>query len=553
MLSRTALAATLAAVAFAAVAVPSTGAYFVDATRTTGNSVAAGSLPKGSLTATRAGAPVGTQTSLSWSDVSASLADRGITGAPTYTVERSANSDFSDVQTVYAGTATAAVDLTDSSLTDRSAIRNVGGMPFSEVDAGTTAGANGSLSLDLSVCGISDGGLYCWGGSASPSPTRLATGSIASRTLKSVSVGWNVLCVVAVDDTLHCKGTNGYTSTADFVQITLPSGGPVTQVVNFGTSAGLCAVSGGQLFCWGTGAPAETRGSTPKAVRDQSGAPIDRVTDIRTGTSGNACVLRDGSNGSEVWCWHPAIGAYSSTDAGPSFVGRGQVTRERADYPAKVTGLPSGAISELFVEQQTACVVVAPQLHCWGANVGGVGSAYLRWTPTVLDISSWPDGMDRLRGSDQLAAVYGGGICVERAGDVYCGSYSSTSSSLVRVLSLGAGHLTLSSGAGWTVCGSRPDGLTYCGSRWWTQREVWGNGSSGMSSDPVTDPARSAPAGAKTPSRTFAIGELTCASQARMENGSCSLSPTITYHYRIRYTVAGIDGWVSPAVAVIRS
>jgi Regulator of chromosome condensation (RCC1) repeat len=111
--------------------------------------------------------------------------------------------------------------------------------------------------------------------------------------------------------------------------------------------AGACAVSNGEVKCWG---------STPTPT-DVSGLSSG-VTDLSVGFA-SACAIQNGA----AKCW-----GLKST--GNQYGQLGDGTTVNSLTPVSVTGLSSG-VTSISVSNNGACAVHNSAVKCWGANASG--------------------------------------------------------------------------------------------------------------------------------------------------------------------------------------
>lgn len=164
-------------------------------------------------------------------------------------------------------------------------------------------------------------------------------------------------------------------------------------------STASCAITDdGKLYCWGdltwiAGGGNNTQTGAAQLVTVDGASALTGVLDVALGGR-QACALRDGTSGNEVWCW--GYGAEGEL---------GQGDTDDQPYPVKVAGLtkPSAvaiaAAYELqgpqFADATTCAVVEGGQVRCWGSNAEGAiganvkGVKFEALTP-VVDIDGAP-------------------------------------------------------------------------------------------------------------------------------------------------------------------
>lgn len=125
-------------------------------------------------------------------------------------------------------------------------------------------------------CGLARSNkIYCWGNNLSgqlgvdpavttqsATPVPIATGSLASKTIKDISAGLGYVCALATDSTIHCWGNNSVAQLgrdptsmgSSFTPVQVPTGSIGTRTVSqISTMAGgACALaSDSTIHCWG--------------------------------------------------------------------------------------------------------------------------------------------------------------------------------------------------------------------------------------------------------------------------------------------------------------
>ncbi len=247
------------------------------------------------------------------------------------------------------------------------------------------------------ACLVASGNVYCSGsntvgqlgnGTTSPSTTFVPVtrdpGVLAGKHATSVKVTTQTTnmggCAIA-DGQVYCWGSNQYYAVSPLNR-TIPTLVPV--LVNSGALAGktvskiaygegfICAVSEGQVYCWGVG-PRTGRGSNsdttvPTAVVTSGVLNGKTVTDIATG-AGHACVIADGA----VYCW--GLNGPSNPDVPGGQLGNGTVID--SNVPVAVSNGPGTALNgkvmvAVAAGGQSSCALDnAGQVYCWGYNNAG--------------------------------------------------------------------------------------------------------------------------------------------------------------------------------------
>lgn len=206
----------------------------------------------------------------------------------------------------------------DNTTVDKTVFTPVSGMSSGVTDVAVVGEVTGTGSDTFHACAVKDGSVYCWG----------------SNSAKQIA----------------------NTSTTTYKVPTLVAGVPGTATkVAVGATAGSafsCAVSSGQLYCWGSndqgqlGLGDSTARTTPTLVS----ALGSTVTDIDTSMQ-FACAVSDG----KAYCW-------GSNTQGQ--LGDGTKTRRFSPVPVNMA-----SASRVDVGQYGACAETGSLWSCWGAGV----------------------------------------------------------------------------------------------------------------------------------------------------------------------------------------
>jgi alpha-tubulin suppressor-like RCC1 family protein len=189
-----------------------------------------------------------------------------------------------------------------------------------------------------------------------------------------------------------------------------------------------CAITNdGQLYCWGdltwiVGGGTTIETGTARLVTIDGTSPLTGV--IRVALGGRqACALRHGASGNEVWCW--GYGAKGEL---------GQEDGSDQPYPVKVSGLEGPTAIAIAAEYDlegpsfadaTACAVVeGGQVRCWGSDAeGALGSN--RTTTEAGALSSVVDGASTpVAGVSELEAGFGGFSALRTDGSLWVWGYA---------------------------------------------------------------------------------------------------------------------------------
>jgi prepilin-type N-terminal cleavage/methylation domain-containing protein len=275
-------------------------------------------------------------------------------------------------------------------------------------------GYNDTVSVSVGVghaCAIIDGGqLYCWGSNANGrTGLGITTGSTQTPALVdtltnvvSVSAGWNHTCAITADGALWCWGANtsGQLGLGDLVERILPTRVTALESVDkvatslFGLVT--CAISDGELYCWGSAALGRsglsvTSGDylTPQLIGGFS-AP---VVDVSVGELHTCATTSDGQVSCAGYNVFGALGLPTVNDAvavstgqvhtcviidggdllcaganANGRTGQGTIVGEERTY-MKVSGL--SGVTSVAAGSNFTCAVSAGEVWCWGANTNG--------------------------------------------------------------------------------------------------------------------------------------------------------------------------------------
>ncbi|MFV8278537.1 RCC1 domain-containing protein [Mycobacteroides abscessus] len=261
------------------------------------------------------------------------------------------------------------------------------------------------ISIGYVTCVVSRGELWCWQNSGDSTPRK--KDGVVGATAVATSV--TTICAIAVGD-VYCIGSNTHGSVGDGThedrdaptKVDGPSG-TTALALNMSTA---CAVGGGDLWCWGDNTFGQlgdgTRPDPPGRMVDRPTAAkvvgLGHVTAVSIG-GGRTCAISDG----DLFCWGrmmlelsidsatpvavPSFGKVTSVSVGQESVcairvdgavvcggdnryGRlGTETSPRKDDVVVVRGI-SGATS-VAVGIRSACAATEQATYCWGNNEGG--------------------------------------------------------------------------------------------------------------------------------------------------------------------------------------
>jgi len=284
------------------------------------------------------------------------------------------------------------------------------GCPFCTCDAPPNVAPARDLALvsmsESSYARGPDGTLHAWGqndfGQLDDGTTsnRYAPSPMQVPDATQLVAGEDFGCALRADATVSCWGYQG-ASTSTALQ-SIPGLANVTQIAAADTYA--CAVTGGQVWCWGTiptfginvAAPSQVAGLTNAvqvAAMDQTAcalltdgtvdcwgsnvygelgngqnsdtivktpAPVPSISGVTGLATGQYGICASEANG-QVWCW----GVISSGELLNAWPAQGSAT------PIHVQPLDGASALALGV---TSCAVFSGSVQCWGFNRGLLGN-----------------------------------------------------------------------------------------------------------------------------------------------------------------------------------
>lgn len=221
-----------------------------------------------------------------------------------------------------------------------------------------------------------DGTARCWGSNGSG---QLGDGTLTWRTtavndvvgltgLASIAAGGSHTCAHAAGGAAWCWGNNGYMQLGDGTTVDResPIPAPVSAVTQMGPAsfssadqlligAHTCAITGGQVQCWGDNAFGQLgNGTTTDSATPVTAIGLTDAVQIVMGRW-HVCALRSGGT---VACW------------GRNFNGEvGDGTLVQRPMPVDV-GL-TGIVHVAAGGHHTCAINSARELYCWGLNASG--------------------------------------------------------------------------------------------------------------------------------------------------------------------------------------
>jgi alpha-tubulin suppressor-like RCC1 family protein len=272
---------------------------------------------------------------------------------------------------------------------DASPVAVAGGLTFTAISVGRNH-----------VCGVADGGAYCWGerGLGTPEYADVPAPIPVSGTegFVRVSAGESYTCGVGLNGGASCWGHNGSGQLGNGASgPPMSSPTPVAGSIVFttvstsaGTNWGLshtCGLTGsGAAYCWGgndygqLGNGTTVASTTPAAV---SGGRL--FESISVGARFTCGIVR----GDGAYCWGQGTDGQlgdDPRDAGNCGTAGGQLACNLV--PVRIAG--SESFTSISAGDAHACAIDARGVaHCWGANLAGqlgTGSFLWRFAPTPV-------------------------------------------------------------------------------------------------------------------------------------------------------------------------
>lgn len=263
-------------------------------------------------------------------------------------------------------------------------------------------------------CAVVNGGAQCWGENLEG---QLGTGNLESSLVPqivplngqvtAVAAGEFHSCALANGD-VWCWGNNdrgqvgNRSNISSSIPVKVPNLPPGQTTAIDAASGNTCALTGGNLWCWGDNYFSQMGSSLPLVVDAPtrvSGLPAGEVTAISAGFS-NTCVVAQGN----VWC----VGGIDESDSDSN-------SFDAANYPIRVSGLPAGTITQVategYAESSLRCASDGSSLWCWGHNTfGQLGNGNTSTVYNPVKVNSLPAGniSSISNGADTVCAVVNG-------------------------------------------------------------------------------------------------------------------------------------------------
>lgn len=195
----------------------------------------------------------------------------------------------------------------------------------------------------------------------------------AAPTITGISSSYSMACVV-VSGSVWCFGNNASgrlgngtkISSKNAVRVIRSDNKPLTQVTAVDTAGSrTCAVSQGQVWCWGSSfIYAQPDSTKAKQIITHTGKPLTNVTQISLGY-GHACALSRGN----VWCW-------GNNQMGQVGVGRYEDINKAMQVRTTDFAILTSATA-ITTGWEHSCAVASNVVYCWGNNRDAqLGSMY---------------------------------------------------------------------------------------------------------------------------------------------------------------------------------
>ncbi|MEP9391563.1 hypothetical protein ABLE94_04770 [Gordonia sp. VNK1] len=265
----------------------------------------------------------------------------------------------------------------------------------------STVGEWTAVSTSTNVtCGIKSRGLFCWGdneygsvGDGTTTDRSVPTPVHGLGDVSSVSVAYGQARACAVSDgDVYCWGQN---ASGGDIKPTRVDGISGASEVTAGVTT--CAVRQSQAYCWGSNVDGGTgTGSTIGFIPEPTRViGLEDVASIATGV-GTTCAI---THAADLYCW------------GRNTTGQvGDGTTQNRLTPVRIAGLRS--VTSVTLGADATCAVADGTVYCWGS--GPVGRPE---NGRVGHLSPTPVGVS---GARDVALTSNGGCATVNSGRVTC-------------------------------------------------------------------------------------------------------------------------------------
>jgi hypothetical protein len=231
-----------------------------------------------------------------------------------------------------------------------------------------------SISMHQEICALSYAGqIWCWPYTPKQAFYQPALLQNQSALHTWLSPGIGPICALDAAGVAYCWGGNDYGSTVDY-------NSPKTDVAFNGSL--VCVVSGGRVYCRGTGARGDSSATTAFGTWAEAKLPAGmQFTNVEMSATA-VCAL---STTGQLYCW--GLNLYGE-------FGNGTAPSETlVNYPVPVTQ-PAGVAFTTFAmgsasgaDPSVCALATTGQAYCWGGNNRGQlgdGTTTQRLVPTPV-------------------------------------------------------------------------------------------------------------------------------------------------------------------------